>query len=220
MPKIFFPPHFAGPKTVVPSIASECKKTKITEAEAKKRKTSQTAVPPPEKRLKTKKAHSSSQAQVPPAPSTTTLSAQEEPLLVMPISVAPPASENTERHVILHEPAPTEAHAKESEVIPAVDNTAAADIGHEDNVQPDPEIIPQIEAEVVASPPHEASENISIGDPSTPIIQDEFWEEEHAHSPMHEVIPHSPPAQAATPVFESPLESIEVEPTAPQASPF
>lgn len=56
--------------------------------------------------------------------------------------MAPPASKNTERHVILHEPAPTEAHAQETEDIPAVDNTASEDIGHEDNVQPEPEDIP------------------------------------------------------------------------------
>ena len=59
-------------------------------------------------------------------------SAQEEAMFVDPISIAPPVSTNTERRVVIHEPAPTKTHQKESEDVPVVDNTAAEDIQAED----------------------------------------------------------------------------------------
>ena len=46
-----------------------------------------------------------------------------------------PASEHQERQMIVHEPAPSEAH--EAEDILAAEPTAAEDIGHHDNVEDD-----------------------------------------------------------------------------------
>ena len=48
--------------------------------------------------------------------------------------------------MVIHEPASTEA--PEAEDIPAVDPTAAEDIGHHDNVEDD-EVLPQIEHQLV-----------------------------------------------------------------------
>ena len=62
-----------------------------------------------------------------------------KPLVVEPISVARPASEHRECWLIVHEPASTEA--PEAEDIPAVDPTAAEDIGPQDNVEDD-EVLP------------------------------------------------------------------------------
>lgn len=53
-----------------------------------------------------------------------------------------PASEHQEHQVIVHEPASPEA--PEAEDNPAVDPTAAEDIGPHDNVEDD-EVLPQIE---------------------------------------------------------------------------
>ena len=53
--------------------------------------------------------------------------------------MARPASENQERQVVVHEPASTEA--QEVEDNPAVDPTAAEDIGPHDNVEDD-EVLP------------------------------------------------------------------------------
>ena len=61
--------------------------------------------------------------------------------------------------MIVHEPASTEA--PEAEDIPAVDLTAAEDIGQDDNVEDD-EVLPQIEHNVVSSPVLMNSELISI----------------------------------------------------------
>ena len=100
----------------------------------------------------------------------------------MPISVAPPAKENTDRRVVVHEPAPKEVLVTEE--IPAADPTAAEDIGTDANVQNDDDVLPQLE-NMVSSPVPEQSEQISIGSPLTPMDRDE-------------VIPHIPPAQDAT----------------------
>ena len=72
------------------------------------------------------------------------------------------ASEHQERRMIVHETASTEAH--QAEDIPAVDPTAAEDIGHNDNVEDD-EVLPQIEHNLVSSPVLTNSELISIGHP-------------------------------------------------------
>ena len=77
-----------------------------------------------------------------------------------------------ERQLTIHEPASTEAH--EAEDIPAVDPTAAEDIGHHDNVEDDV-VLPQIEHQQVSSPVLTHSELISIGRPLTPMAQDESW---------------------------------------------
>ena len=83
-----------------------------------------------------------------------------------------PASEHQERRMIVHEPASTEA--PEAEDIPAVDPTAAEDIGHHDNVEDD-EVLPQIEHQLVSSPVLTHSELISIGRPLMPTSQDASW---------------------------------------------
>ena len=68
--------------------------------------------------------------------------AAPEPLIVEPIFVALPASTNREHHLVIHEPASTEALV--SKEVPDVDPTAAEDIGHQDNVHDD-EVLPQLE---------------------------------------------------------------------------
>ena len=98
--------------------------------------------------------------------------APTEPLVVEPISMVRPASTHQERQLIVHEPASTEAH--EAEDIPAVDPSAAEDIGHHDNVEDDV-VLPQIEHQQVSSPVLTHSELISIGRPLTPIAQDASW---------------------------------------------
>ena len=95
-----------------------------------------------------------------------------QPLIVEPISVAPPAATNQERCVVLHQPASTKAH--EEEQVPAVDPNAAEDIGHEDNVVDD-EVLPHIEHQLVSSLAPTSSEYIRIGRPLTPIPQDDSW---------------------------------------------
>ena len=126
--------------------------------------------------------------------------APQEPLLVEPFSVALPASTNRERRLVVHEPASTEAH--ESEDIQAADSTAVEDIGHDDNVEDD-EVLPQILPNSVSSPAPTSSELISIGGPTTPFTQDVFWEKHHPNSPLHEVIPRTPPTQVTTLVLET-----------------
>ena len=124
--------------------------------------------------------------------------------------------------MVVHEPASTEAHV--SEEIPDADTTAAEDIGHEDNVD-DGAVLPQVPhlmQKLVSLPAPTSSEQISIGGPMKPITQDEFWGEQHPNTPLHEVIPRTPPAQVTTPVLETPQETPEdMEKTtpSPQASP-
>ena len=147
-------------------MASELKKTRAAEAEARKSKTKATTDDaPPTKKIKTKKKDR--------ADST-------EPHVVEPILVARPASKHHERQLIVHEPPSTEA--PEVEDIPAVDPTAAEDIGHQDNVEDD-EVLPQIEHNVVSSPVLTNSELISIGRPLTPIAQDDSWVDHPQDSP-------------------------------------
>lgn len=115
-----------GLKPKVPSVASDLKKTRHDEAEARKRKHNDTYDDgPSKKKLKTKGSKSSKKNRA----------AAPEPLVVDPISVAYAASTNRECCLIVHEPASTEA--PESEEVPAVDPNAAEDIGKEDNVVDD-----------------------------------------------------------------------------------
>ena len=124
---IVFPTSRTGPKPKARSTASELKKTRIAEAEAKKRKHPEASdAAPSKKKRKTKKDRA----------------APTEPLVVEPISMVRPASTHQERQLIVHEPASTEAHTAED--IPAVDPTAAEDIGDHDNVEDDV-VLPQIE---------------------------------------------------------------------------
>ena len=130
-----------GSKPKSRSTASELKKTRTAEAEARKRKNPKASDAAPfKKKRKTKKDRA----------------APIEPLVVEPISMVHPTSEHHERQLIVHEPSSTEAH--EAEDIPAVDPTAAKDIGHNDHVE-DGAVLPQLEN----------SELISIGRPLTPI---------------------------------------------------
>ena len=76
-PRIVFPASMTGSKPKVPSAASELKKTRAAEAEARKRK------------------HKKATDDAPPT---------KKPLVVEPISVARPASEHQERQLIVHEP--------------------------------------------------------------------------------------------------------------------
>src|SRR3954470_12633661 len=117
-PHIVFPSSMTGSKPKVKSTASELKKTRAVEAEARKRKNPDASdVAPSKKKRKTKKDRA----------------APTEPLIVEPISVARPDSSHQERRMIVHEPASIEA--PEAEDILAVDPTAAEDIGHNDNVE-------------------------------------------------------------------------------------
>ena len=113
-----------GSKPKVPTVASELKKTRYAEAEARKRKHPEASdVTPSKKKRKTKKDRA----------------APTEPLIVEPISVARPASSHQERRMVIHEPASTEA--PEAEDIPAAEPTVAEDIGHHDDVEDD-EVLP------------------------------------------------------------------------------
>ena len=154
---IVFPTSMTGSKPKARSTASELKKTRAAEAEARKRKNPEASdVAPSKKKRKTKKDWA----------------APTEPLVVEPILVARPASAQQERRLIVHELATIEA--PETEEIPAVDPTAAEDIGHQDNVEDD-EVLPQIKHNVVSSPVLTNSELISIGRPLMPIAQDDSW---------------------------------------------
>ena len=154
---IVFPTSMTGSKPKARSTASELKKTRTVEAEARKRKHPEASdVAPSKKKRGTKKDRA----------------ARTEPLVVEPISVARPDSLHQERQIVVHEPASTEA--PEAEGIPAVVPTAAEDIGHHDNVKDD-EVLPQIEHNVVSSPVLTNNELISIGRPLTPISQDASW---------------------------------------------
>nr|XP_020159594.1 uncharacterized protein LOC109744859 [Aegilops tauschii subsp. strangulata] len=129
-PSIIFPTSMIGSKPKVPSAASDQKKTRQAEAEARKRKHHETSeAAPSKKKLKTK---SSCQEHA----------AAQEPLNIEPISVALPASMNRECRLVVLEPASTEA--PESEEIPAANSTAVEDMGHKDHVEDD-EVLPQLE---------------------------------------------------------------------------
>src|SRR4051812_18250725 len=115
--------------------------------------------------------------------------------------------------MIVHEPASTEAH--EAEDIPAVDPTAAEDIGHNDNVEDD-EVLPQIEHNLVSSPVLTNSELISIGRPMMPIAQDASW----ANHPQQQDTPSTPQQQQVTPPVQEEDDDFEAQPTpSPKASP-
>ena len=102
--------------------------------------------------------------------------------------------------MIVHEPASTEA--PEVEDIPAVDPTAAEDIGHQDNVE-DEEVLPQIEHNVVSSP-------------LTPIAQDDSW----ADHPQQQGTPSTTQHQQVTPPVRNEDDDFEAQPTpSPKASP-
>nr|XP_040256311.1 enolase-phosphatase E1-like [Aegilops tauschii subsp. strangulata] len=207
---IIFPASMTGTKPKVPFAASEEKKTKLVEAEAKKRKHLDTSdAAPSQKKQKTESSKSSRKERGTP----------QEPLIIEPISIALPASTNREPRLAVHEPASTEAH--EFEDIPAADSTAAKDIGHDDNVEDD-EVLPQIQPNPVSSPTPTSSELINIGGPTMPITQDVFWEEQHPNSPLHEVIPRTPPAHVTTPVLETLQDTpkdMEKTTPSPKASP-
>ena len=125
-PSIVFPSNMTGSKPKVPSAASELKKTRQDEAEARKRKLKDTSNDAPSKKNLKTKASKSSRKECATAP---------EPLVVEPISVALPASANRERRLVVHEPTPKEA--PENEEVPAADPNAVKDIGHEENVHDD-----------------------------------------------------------------------------------
>ena len=101
--------------------------------------------------------------------------------------------------MVIHEFSSTEAPVVED--IPAVDPTAAEDIGHQDNVEDD-EVLPQIEHNVVSSPVLTNNELISIGRPLTPIAQDDSWADHPQDSPRQAETPTTPPTQVTTPVLE------------------
>lgn len=185
-----------GSKPKVRSNASELKKTRTAEAEARKRKNPEASdVAPSKKKRKTKKDRA----------------APTEPLVVEPILMVRPASEHHERQLIVHEPASPEA--PKAEDIPTVDPTTAEDIGHHDNVEDDV-VLPQIEHNLVSSSVLPNSELISIGRPLMPIAQDASW----ADHPQQQDTPSSPQPQATPSVQEE--DDFEAQPTpSPQASP-
>ena len=185
-----------GSKPEARSTASELKKTKNVEAEARKRKHPEASdAAPSKKKRKTKKDRA----------------APTEPLVVEPISMVRPASTHQERQLIFHEPASTEAHTAED--IPAGDPTAAEEIGHHDNVEDDV-VLSQIEHQQVSSPVLTHSELISIGRPLTPIAQDASW----ADHPQQQDSPSTPQQQQVTPFVQ--VEEDEGLPTpSPKASP-
>ena len=169
-PRIVFPSSMTGSKPKVTTTASEQKKTRATEAEARKRKNTEASdAAPSKKKRKTKKDRA----------------APTEPIVVEPISMVHPASTHQERQLIFHEPASTEA--PKAKDIPAAEPTAAEDIGHHDNVEDD-EVLPQIEYNVVPSPVRTNNELISIGRPLTPIAQDDSW----ADRPQQQDSPSTP----------------------------
>ena len=175
---IIFPSSMTGSKPKVTTTASEQKKTRVAEAEARKRKNTEASdAAPSKKKRRTKKNRA----------------APTEPLFVEPISVIHPASASQELHMTVHEPASTEAH--EAEEIPVVDPITAEDIGHHDNVEDD-EVLPQIEHQLVSLPVLMHSELISIGRPQTPTSQDASW----ADHPQRQDTPISPQPQVTSPV--------------------
>nr|XP_040256464.1 neurofilament heavy polypeptide-like [Aegilops tauschii subsp. strangulata] len=150
-PSIVFPASIIGTKPKAPRAASELKKTRADEAEARKRKNKNATDDAPQ--TKKRKTKSSKKDRATPI----------EPLVLEPISVARPASEHQERQIVIHEPAFTEA--PEAEVL-AIDPTTAEDIANvapevnavpEANVAPEvtiaPETIVQLEAHVNADAP-------------------------------------------------------------------
>ena len=158
-PHIVFPASMTGMKPKVTSAASELKKTRASEAEAKKRNHKEAPDEAPStKKLKTKSSRKER-------------AAASQPLIVEPISVALSATSNQERRIVIHKPASTEAH--EDEEVPAVDPFTAENIGHEDNVEVDV-VLPQLEPQSVSSPAPTSSELISRR-PLTPIAQEDSW---------------------------------------------
>ena len=96
-PRVVFPASMTGSKPKVPLAASELKKTRAAEAEAKKRKHENASDDAPsKKKLKTKSSKKEH-------------AAASEPLVVEPISVARPTSTTQERRLVIHEPTFTEA---------------------------------------------------------------------------------------------------------------
>lgn len=90
-PRIVFPASMTGLKPKVPTAASELKKTRAAEAEARKRKhKNSTDAAPPTKKPKTKSSRKN-------------CAAATEPLVAEPILVARPASANQERQLGIHE---------------------------------------------------------------------------------------------------------------------
>nr|XP_020161834.1 proteoglycan 4-like [Aegilops tauschii subsp. strangulata] len=86
-PHIVFPASMKGSKPKAPSVASEQKRTKAAEADARKRKLKNTIDnAPPTKKRKTKKRDQA---------------APKEPLVVEPISFAHPTTENQEHDEVL-----------------------------------------------------------------------------------------------------------------------
>jgi hypothetical protein len=121
--------------------------------------------------------------------------------------------------------APTlQSAASQSEDIPAVEINTAEDIGTEANgTAPDDAVLPQAPTPMVSSPVRTDSEYVSIGDPATPVIEDDYWQEEHPNTPIHEVLPRTPLAPIATPVLaspESPFENIIIDESSPDAAQF
>nr|XP_040254054.1 uncharacterized protein LOC120972648 [Aegilops tauschii subsp. strangulata] len=204
-PRIVFPASMTGSKPKVSSAASELKKTRAAEAEARKRKhkdTSDSALS--KKKLNTK----SSKKDHATAP---------EPLIVEPISVVLPASTNQERRLVIHEPASIEAHA--SADVPAADPNTAKDIGQEDNVDDDV-VLPQLQSQSVSPPALTSSELISIGCPLTPIAQDDSWAEcQQQDTPVHDETPRTPPPQVTTPVLDDDDNYMVQTTPSPKASP-
>nr|XP_045089613.1 nucleolar protein dao-5-like [Aegilops tauschii subsp. strangulata] len=188
-----------GSKPKVPSAASELKKMRTDEAEAKKRKHKNASNGAPStKKPKTKSSRKER-------------AATTEPLVVEPISVARPASTNQERQLVLHEPASTEA--PEDEEIPTVDPIIAEDIGHSDNVVDD-EVLPQIEHQLVSSHVLTNSKLISIGHPLTPITQDDSWSDRpQQDTPIDDETPRTPPPQATTPVLDDDNYMVQTTPS-------
>ena len=192
-----------GSKPKAPLVASEQKKTKAAEAEARKRKTKRTTdeAPPPKKRKPKRRDRAT----------------PTELLVVEPLAFVPPPSANQERQMIVHEPASTEA--PEAQEVPVIDPIATEDIGPHNNVQDDV-VLPQIERPTVSSPVLTNSELISIGRTLTPISQDASW----AHRPQ-QATPHqdspSTPQPSSVPVI-SPMSNddnyMETSPS-PKASP-
>ena len=192
-----------GMKPKVPTVASDLKKTRTAEAEARKRKSKNTTdEAPPTKKRKTKKKDRA---------------APTEPLVIEPISVARPASAHQERQLIVHEPASTEA--PEAHEVPVVDPIVTEDIGPQDNVEDD-EVLPQIQCHTVSSHVRTNNETISIGHPLMPISQDASWANRPQPATLVQDSPCTPrpsPPQGPSPIFNDD-NYMETTPS-PKASP-
>jgi hypothetical protein len=131
----------------------------------------------------------------------------------------PPEPPTEEIATLVVQPAATQ-----NEEITDVDNITAKHIAHEDNVpEPADAVLPQITEPMVSSPVHTDSEYVSIGDLAMPLTEDDYWQEEHPNTPIHEVLPHTPPAPVATPVLaslESPFKNIVTDEPSLDAAPL